>query len=356
MAMENQHAIRQTIDRYRNEIALEVVERQYRQYPELAERYGPAGRAKCLQDANYHLSYLAEALAASQPALFADYVAWAKVLLAGRNIPARDLAANLGFLRDALQQLLPADMGATACRFVDAGLDRLPESPSVVPGSSGIEGPLASLAASYLEALVQGERHRASRMILDAVERGVSIKDIYIDVFQQSQHEIGRLWQTNRLTVAQEHYCTAATQVIMSQLYPYIFSTEKRGRTMVATCVSGDLHEIGLRMVADFFEMEGWDTFYIGANAPEGAIVQMLADRSADLLAISATMTYHLGKVSDLIAAVHSSPSCRGVKIMVGGYPFNVAPDLWQQIGADGCAGDARQAIEVANRLVEGAR
>ena len=63
--------------------------------------------------------------------------------------------------------------------------------------------------------------------------------------------------------MAQEHYCTAATQLIMSQLYPYIFTTGKNGRVLVGTCVSGDLHEIGVRMVSDFFEMEGWDTFYL---------------------------------------------------------------------------------------------
>ena len=70
----------------------------------------------------------------------------------------------------------------------------------------------------------------------------------------------------NLLSVAQEHYCTAATQLVMSQLYPRIFSTERRGRTLVAARVADDLHEIGLRMVADFFEMEGWDTFYVGAT------------------------------------------------------------------------------------------
>ena len=77
-----------------------------------------------------------------------------------------------------------------------------------------------------------------------------------------------RYWQMNRLTVAQEHYCTAATQMIMSQLYPYIFEGERNGRVLVATCVAENLHEIGVRMVTDFFEMDGWDTFYLGANVP----------------------------------------------------------------------------------------
>jgi hypothetical protein len=47
------------------------------------ERDGEQGRQKGLPDANRHLDYLAESLAVEQPLLFADYVQWATVMLAG---------------------------------------------------------------------------------------------------------------------------------------------------------------------------------------------------------------------------------------------------------------------------------
>ena len=118
------------------------------------------------------------------------------------------------------------------------------------------------LAVSYLNTLLAGDSHLANQLILDAVRHGFGVKDIYLHVFQPCQQEIGRLWQMNRISVAQEHFCTVVTQTIMSQLYPYIFATEKNGRRLVATSVSGELHEIGMRMVADFLEMEGWTTYY----------------------------------------------------------------------------------------------
>ena len=155
----------------------------------------------------------------------------------------------------------------------------------------------------------------------------------------------------NQVSVAQEHYCTAATQLIMSQLYPHIFATERIGRRLVATCVGGELHEIGIRMVADFFEMEGWDTYYLGANTPTESVVQTVVERSADILGVSATIAFHTSAVADLIANVRAS-EVGDVKILVGGYPFNIAPDLWRQVGADGCARDAQEAVELANRLV----
>jgi methanogenic corrinoid protein MtbC1 len=258
----------------------------------------------------------------------------------------------LRVIRDSLQSHLPPQESAVACAYVDAGLEQVKQSPSELPPLINPAEPLADLADKYLNALLRGERHSASKLVLDAAESGVKIKDIYLFVFQRVQHEIGRLWQINELSVAQEHYCTAATQMIMSQLYPYIFTSEKNGRTMIATCVEGDYHEIGARMVADFFEMAGWDTMYLGANVPTTGILQTLAERKTDLIIISATMTFHVSAVRELIKAIRYSDAAKNVKIMVGGYPFNVEPELWRDIGADAYSSNADAAINVAEQLV----
>jgi methylmalonyl-CoA mutase cobalamin-binding domain/chain len=173
-------------------------------------------------------------------------------------------------------------------------------------------------------------------------------------VLQCAQREIGRLWQTNQISVAEEHYCTAVTQLIISQLYPRIFATERKGRRLVATCVADELHELGMRMVADFFEMEGWDTFYLGANTPTSNVVQSVVKHEADVLGVSATIPFHVSDVADLIDAIRAHDASRDVKILVGGYPFNIDPDLWQQVGADIYAQDAEQAVTAANRIVAG--
>jgi methanogenic corrinoid protein MtbC1 len=137
----------------------------------------------------------------------------------------------------------------------------------------------------------------------------------------------------------------------MAQLYPSIFRTEKNGRKIIATSIGGELHEIGVRIIADFFEMEGWDTYYLGANSPTAAIVQAIADRRADILAVSATMTFHIRAVENLIATVRASADSTSIKVLVGGYPFNVEPELWKRVGADGYAADASEAIAVVSRL-----
>ncbi len=238
-----------------------------------------------------------------------------------------------------------------AADLSDAALQALPSPPANAPSFLIQDAPLASLTRAYLTALLDGDRRQASTLILDAVAGGVPVKDIYLNVFQPAQYEVGRLWQIHDISVAQEHYCTAATQLIMSQLYPHIFAAASTGGTLVATCVSGDLHEIGVRMVADFFEMEGWNTYYLGASTPAEEVVGALVERKADILAISASISSHLRAVSALISVVRANVACRNVTILVGGYPFAVAPDLWRQIGADGTASDAQAAIALANQF-----
>lgn len=354
MSPDSHKNISRILDAERARLAEAITARHFELKPDLSERFGDYGRKKCLEDNGYHLSYLSEAIAAASPALFADYIVWAKVMLAGRGVPAADLADNLVIIRDSLRQNLSGEAGEIAGKYIDEGLKKLPETPSSLVSKIENEEPLAALAKNYLDALLKGKRVVASLMILDAVKDGVGVKDIYLHVFQKAQHEIGRLWQENKLSVAEEHYCTAATQLIMSQLYPYIFNSERNGRTIVATCVANDLHEIGVRMVSDFFEMEGWDTFYLGANVPTPSVLQTLKERQADLILISATMTFHIRHVRELIEAIRAEEELKDVKIMVGGYPFNVAPELSKDVGADDFAPDALRALEIAAKLVGG--
>lgn len=335
----------------RDALAAALVAREFAEHPELTQRYGAIAREKSLQDAGYHLGYLAEAVARGDTALFADYIGWAKVMLARRGVRASDLAFHLECLRDVLPGELPAELCPPAQAMLDHALQRLPAMPEELDSLIEPDRPHALLAQQYLQALLAGERHRASKLILDAAERGVPVKEIYLEVFQRTQREIGRLWQVNRISVAQEHYCTAATQLIMSQLYPYVFSGEKTQGVFVATCIAGELHEIGIRMVADFFEMSGWDTFYLGANTPDESVVKTLAERHAVALGISATIATHLHGVERLIRAVRAAPACAGTAILVGGYPFNLSPELWRNVGADGWSQDAAGAIELAEDL-----
>jgi len=340
------------IESQKDDLAKLIVDEQWARHPEFETRYGEAGHAKCVQDVRYNLAYLSEAIASTSPPLFATYIDWIKVLFQGLKIPTHELSESLEITSALLQKRFPEAV-AVIRDFIDVGLTHLASAPENIPSFLDESHPHFALCHDYLNALRRGERSIASRLILESIAQGTPVKEIYLHVFQPSQHEIGRLWQTNQISVAEEHYCTAATQLIMSQLYTSIFNTPKIGRRLVATCVGNELHEIGLRMVADFFEMEGWDTYYLGSNTPTSSIVQTLTQRKADVLAISATMAFHIQAVADLIERVRAGDGGRRIKILTGGYPFNIEPELWRQVGADGYATDSERAVLIANTLMD---
>lgn len=346
-----EHAVRDALKALEDRLAETIVTRQWKLQPDLERRYGPAGRAKCVEDAHYHLKYLIEAVSASEPELFADYIEWARVMLGSRKIPLEDLRIHLEILRDVVATSLPDGLQDTARDCVNAALENLRPHRSETTVLDG-EKPFIGMARSYLSSLLRFERHEATKIILGAVEAGMSVRDIYCHVFEPCQREIGRLWQVNAITVAQEHYCTASAQSIMALLYPLIFS-EKKARIgkVVAACVPGELHELGPRMLCDLLELEAWDTVYLGANVPLASLLHTIKTLKPQVVAISATMTFHLDAVRRVISALRESMRKQPFKIFVGGHAFHGSSELWRAVGADGFAKDAADSMTLFRRL-----
>jgi methanogenic corrinoid protein MtbC1 len=106
-----------------------------------------------------------------------------------------------------------------------------------------------------------------------------------------------------------------------------------------------------MRMVCDFFEFEGWDTYFLGAVTPAQDLVKVTRTRKPDLVCISATMAFGLPKIRNLIRDLHAATTGHAPRIMVGGLPFLINPALSNIVGADATAADARQAVGVAAAL-----
>ncbi len=341
------------LEEKKSKLAEVITEFHFLHHPELVKRYGEAGQKKCKEDASHHLNYLIEAVKFDSIELFNHYLEWAWHMLEARNIPKHDLISNIGFMHSAISEHIGGTGTESAHKIIESGVEHLKNLHLRSETHLLKSNPLYEEAGDYLGLLLDAKRGHAAELIDELVERGVSVQDIYEHIFQVTQYEIGVLWQRNEINVAHEHYCTAATQLIMSRLYPIIFSTSKHGAKLVACSVSNELHEMGIRMVSDFFEMNGWDTYYMGSNMPNAQLIHSLLENEADLFAISVTLPVHIGKVKTLIEQIRERDDLKDLKIMAGGYPFAIIPDLEKKIGADATAKSAGQAIETANALVQ---
>jgi len=105
-------------------------------------------------------------------------------------------------------------------------------------------------------------------------------------------------------------------------------------------------------MVSDFFEMDGWNTYYLGANSPTRSILNAVDQYQASVVALSIAMPYHGHLLKQTIEEIRSHPSGTHLKILVGGNAVNRRNGDYRFFGADGFAHSAEGAVEVANQLI----
>lgn len=214
-----------------------------------------------------------------------------------------------------------------------------------------MENLLSDLQRNYLDAMRQGSSRHADQIVTKALDARLTANHIYLDIFQNTAYEIGRMWQRNQFSVAQEHLATAIIERQMGDLHPYFKPVRERSRRLVLGAVKEEQHRVGLRMVADFFEQDGWEVYYLGAAVPTNTFVSILRDFHADLVGVSAQMVYHLPEVLNFVKEIDRQ-GLSGIPIMAGGFPFVQNPDLYKSLGVQFTGVDANAALQLANTVV----
>ena len=97
----------------------------YADMPELMERYGPVGRARCLEDIRYTIDHLIPAVDLAQPSMFTAYVGWLDDLLRARNVSTLEVIRSLELIEQAVRNELAPDEATVVASCLQAGLDSL---------------------------------------------------------------------------------------------------------------------------------------------------------------------------------------------------------------------------------------
>lgn len=337
--MTSRHpALTRTLRREEQHIAEAVTDAFLKRHPDWVTRYGDRARSAGIEDARFHVQFLAAAIENDSPAAFSDYVQWTTRVLESRGIGREFLRENLLQVQEAAEATLSDEQRDVVARFLS-----LPDAHQQADEPMGqTDGPLALTRRMFIQAALRGDRRAALTIVTEALRGGGTIEDVYIDVLQDGLYEVGRQWERNTITVAQEHMATAVTQFVMAQVFERIERPEvSRGR-VVLTGVPGELHHVGALMVADMLEARGWAVQFLGSNLPLPSVIAAVRDSRPDILGISVTMLFNLHQATELIAAVR--PLNQRPRVVVGGAAFR-ATDQWQATGADGYASDLKSAL-----------
>jgi MerR family transcriptional regulator, light-induced transcriptional regulator len=189
----------------------------------------------------------------------------------------------------------------------------------------------ARLTEHFVAAQLAGDRTEALRVVVDdGVVRGARVIDLQARVIRAAQREIGRLWQHNRITVADEHRATGISQIVMARLFEFVRPSPRNGKSFAVACVEGEHHDFPARLVADYLDHAGFDVRYYGADLPTDHLLRSLADHRPDAVALSVTMTPNVGALRSAVASVRREHPA--LPILVGGHALEWSPQLADQL------------------------
>jgi methanogenic corrinoid protein MtbC1 len=347
LSLDKRTALSEKIVSTKQQVAESVTAEFFVRHPDWLTRYGERGRKLGIEDAAYHQSYLACAIAVGSSVPFADYARWTVSMLGARKIPAHFVIENLEQIGLALQGLLSSSENNLVSDYIRAALEACvnPAPQGSVEAAGEAQTEMALSSKVYLQAALQGDRRAATYIALDALQRVTDVVDLYVDLFQATQYELGRMWQENQITVAEEHMATAITQYVMGQIYSRFDGRDRNRGRLVITGIEGELHQVGANMVADVLEARGWNVRFLGTNAPQEGVLQAIEEHKADAVGISATMLLSIPKTVSLVEGMRSRFQTECPRIILGGRAFISAPALVQELGAEGPATDLRSAL-----------
>ncbi len=208
---------------------------------------------------------------------------------------------------------------------------------------------LESLRRGYQAALIKGDSAQAGALIQKALIN-FGVTRLYLELIAPVQAEMGRLWCAGKVQIAQEHLATQIVINHLSKLRQVMRPKTQLNRRALLTSLSGDLHTIGIRMVADFLQFDGWEVDFLGADTPASALIGFIQERRVDLVGLSCTLDSNLDTLLGAVRELRNSfPE---IHIMVGGQACRNRADELEGIEASLVTGHALDAVEEARRLI----
>ncbi|MBP3594142.1 MAG: homocysteine S-methyltransferase family protein [Lachnospiraceae bacterium] len=163
-------------------------------------------------------------------------------------------------------------------------------------------------------------------------------------------NKVGELFEQKKYFLPQLIASAETMEMAMKELEPLLATGDggKRGKVIIAT-VKGDIHDIGKNLVSLMLKNYGFEVIDMGKDVESEAIIEKAKETGADLIALSALMTTTMTRMKEVVELKNAAKL--STKVIIGGAV--TTEEYAKEIGADGYAKDAREAVKVAISLTE---
>lgn len=239
------------------------------------------------------------------------------------------------------------------------GIDQLPvptlvelldEARREAPKKRSLKG----FCDELVTALVSFDLVTADNVVEEAAAL-MPVEDVCLFVLQDSLVEIGARWQHGEVGISVEHFASGFVQRKFSALFN-VSRPEAGLGPIVAACVEGELHEIGLLLTSLFLSRRGYRIVYLGANLPTCELVSTLHHIRPPLVLLAASTPPAVERLQEAVAEIRrsfrSAPTDSYMPdIGFGGQVFSVSSELRSIEGAHYLGRNAEEVGNFVERL-----
>lgn len=207
------------------------------------------------------------------------------------------------------------------------------------------------LLTRYMQPLLAGRRAECFNLIARVIHDSHDAEELVYDVVWPAMVQIERLYRDDRIDTAIDNMACRINRTVADQLQAHLRKQPPNGKRIIITCADAEREELGAQMLADLFQADGWEPYFIGPGVPHDEILALIGRLCPSILLIYGTQPSEVPDVRRLIDLIREIGVCPTMNIVVSGGVFTRVDGLWQEVAADVCVGMPREVVATVNEL-----
>ena len=211
---------------------------------------------------------------------------------------------------------------------------------------------MQSIFDELAEAVVKMDEDKAVATAHKAIAQGVDPYQAITEGLSVGMRKVGELYDNGTYFVPEILICSDAMNAGIAVLKPHI---RTRGAAtpvkVILGVVEGDIHDIGKNIVRIMLDAAGFEVLDLGRDVAADRFIQAAQEAGEGIIGLSTLMSTTMNNMVKVVRGMEKSGLRDRFRIMIGGCPVSAA--FAKQIGADGFGRNAKEAVDLAERLAK---
>ncbi|SPF49081.1 Dimethylamine corrinoid protein 1 [Candidatus Desulfosporosinus infrequens] len=204
-------------------------------------------------------------------------------------------------------------------------------------------------------AVIEGDEEQVQVLTKKAIAVKVDPLAIINEGLIGGMNVVGQRFKVNDMYVPEVLMSARAMNAGVELVKPLLAGGKLTNKgTVVIGTVKGDLHDIGKNLVGMMLECSGYKVIDLGVDVSPEEYMTAIEENDGKILGLSALLTTTMLAMKTTIDEFIAKGMRNDVKVIIGGAP--ISQEFADQIGADGYAKDAAEAVDLVGRLLRNSK